>query len=93
MSRLSACVAATTVLLPWLSIGSANAADHGLAPRAAHARHQEAMADCGVCGCWQPEYVHHPEVVYKYPDDPRYTLTSEPAYAPGRVHTYVHNWF
>jgi hypothetical protein len=93
MSKWLAGLAAVAVLVPFAWVGTADAADQDV-PRVSHARaHHEAARDCGCCGCWQPEYVRHRDVVYRYPDDPRYTLTSEPHYVPGRVYTYVHNWF
>jgi hypothetical protein len=90
MLRWRAGLAVIAVLVPLGWVGSADAADQGVL----HARaHRYAARDCGICGCWQPDYVRHPEVVYQYPGDPRYTLSSEPFYVPGPVHTYVHNWF
>ena len=94
MSKWLAGLAAVAVLVPWAGIGAANAADQDISPRVSHTRtHHVAERDCGECGCWSPEYVRHRDVVYHYPGDPRYTLTSEPYYVPGRMHTYVHNWF
>jgi hypothetical protein len=94
MSKWFANLAAVAVLVPSVWIGTANAADQDVSPRVSHARtHHVVVRDCGECGCWSPEYVRHRDVVYQYPGDARYTLTSEPYYVPGRVHTYVHNWF
>jgi hypothetical protein len=95
MLKLLAGLTAVAVLGPWPWIGIANAADQDVSPRVSHARthHNVAARECGECGCWYPEYVRHRDVVYQYPGDPRYTLTSEPFYVPGRVHTYAHNWF
>ncbi len=94
MAKWLAGLAAIAVLVPSGWVGTAAAADQSVTPRAAHARtHHYAARECGCCGCWYPEYVRHRDVVYEYPDDPRYTLTSEPYYVPGRVHTYVRNWF
>ena len=73
-------------------IGPAKAADQGLQPRVAHERIAPTTSDCGCCGCWTPEYTRHREIVFNYPDDPRYTLTSEPHYKSGRTYTFVHNW-
>jgi hypothetical protein len=91
MSKRLASLAAVVVMGPSAWIGTADAADQSVRPRVSHVRADHDA--CGCCGCWYPEYVRHPEVVYRYPDDPRYTLTSESFYAPGRVHTYVHNWW
>ena len=72
---------------------SANAAEQGLRPHVKHSRVETSAApDCGCCGCFVPEYVQHREILYSYPWDPRYTLTSEPRYTLGRVYTYLHNW-
>jgi hypothetical protein len=91
MLKWLAGLAAVVVLVPAAGIGTAQAADQSAAPRVR--AHHAAARDCGPCGCWYPEYVSHPDIVYQYPSDPRYTLTSEPYYVPGRVHRYVHNWF
>ena len=95
MSKWLAGLAAVAVLLPSAWIGTAHAADQSVSPpHVSHARiHHYAAQDCGLCGCWTPDYVRHPEVVYQYLSDPRYTLTSEPYYVPGSAHSYVHNWF
>jgi hypothetical protein len=90
MTKRLACLAAIGALVPLAWIGPVSAADQGIP----HARvHHFAERDCGICGCWEPDYVRHREVIYQYPSDARYTLTSEPFYVPGPVHTYVHNWF
>jgi hypothetical protein len=92
MSKWLAGLAGIAVLVPW--IGTAEAADQGVPTRFSHVRATHyADRDCGICGCWQPDYVRHREVIYQYPSDPRYTLSTEPFYVPGRVHTYAHNWF
>jgi hypothetical protein len=85
-------VAAVAVLVPSAWIGTADAADQGLRPRVSHVRVHHDTEDCGICGCWQPEYVQHRELLYTYPSDARYTLTSEPHYSLGRMYSYVHNW-
>lgn len=75
---------------------AANAADQAVRHRAWHGgyHHYRGYArDCGCCGCWYPEYVRHHQVLYTYPSDPRYTLTSEPRYVRGHVRTYLHNLF
>jgi hypothetical protein len=74
-----------------LSTASALAADQTIHRKALHAS-RAAEQDCECCRCWQPEYVRHPEIVYAYPQDPRYTLTVEPHYLFGRTYTFVHNW-
>lgn len=94
MSKWLAGLAAIALLAPAAWVGTAAAADQDVSPRVSHARtHHVAVRECGCCGCWYPEYVRHRDVVYHYPDDPRFTLTSEPYYMPGRVHRYIHNWF
>jgi hypothetical protein len=90
MSRWLTTFAAAIFLSPLATVGAAQAADQGVPTRVSHAR---IARDCGVCGCWSPEYVRHRQVVFDYPYDPRYTLTSEPFYAPGRMNTFIHNWF
>jgi hypothetical protein len=92
MSKWLAGLAAVAVLVPSAWIGAPQAAEQDISRRVSHVHHYAAR-DCGRCGCWYPEYERHPEVLYQYSDDPRYTLTSEPYYVPGRVHKYVHNWF
>jgi hypothetical protein len=91
MSKWLASFLAIAVVVPMARVGSAEAADQSVAPRVR--AHHVAAPDCGACGCWHPEYVSHPETVYQYPSDPRYTLTSEPYYLPGPVRRYAHNWF
>ena len=93
MSKWLASFVAIALLIPSAYIGTANAADQGVRTRVSHAsvRH-DADRECGCCGCWYPEYVQHREIVYAYPSDPRYTLTSIPYYTPGHTYTYVHNW-
>ena len=94
MSKWLVGLAAVVALVPSAWISTAHAADQSVSPRVAHARiHHNAVQDCGLCGCWTPDYVRHPEIVYQYLSDPRYTLSSERYYAPGPVHSYVHNWF
>ena len=94
MSKCLASLAAVAILVPSAWICTADAADQAMPSRVSYARvHHVAARECGCCGCWYPDYVRHPDVVYEYPNDPRYTLTSEPYYVPGRVHKYVHNWF
>jgi len=81
------------VLMVVGSAAAAQAADQTLPKKAHHApADRAAEPDCGCCGCWQPEYVRHPEIVYEYPVDQRFTLTSEPHYRLGRTYTYIHNW-
>jgi hypothetical protein len=91
MSRWLAGLAAVAILVPSAWIGTADAADQGIRSRVVRER-VEPIRDCGCCGCWVPEYVQHRELLYSYPSDPRYTLTSEPHYTLGRIYSYVHNW-
>lgn len=73
----------------------AAAADQSVPHRALHARYHYVRyaRDCGCCGCWYPDYVWHRPILYRYPSDPRYTLTSEPRYVRGPVRRYLHNLF
>jgi hypothetical protein len=93
MSKWLAGLATAAILIPSAWIGAADAADQGIRARVAHERvHHDVARDCGCCGCWVPEYVQHREILYAYPGDPRFTLTSMPYYTMGRKYSYVHNW-